>query len=166
MNRIISLFLLVVMVMTIAALPAASAEQEWHLFETIAEYTEGEVPESAAAVMQRIGHQETVNNVEITILEAGYDGRTLFLEYSFRMLDVDKPLGITAREAFEDEVPEGFDPDAYVYGMTEDAEELLAEHSVGWWVDGIWINGKELGDMPDGSGQYLTGTTDVTRTVR
>ena len=158
MSRKISLFLLALMVMTIAALPAAFAEQEWHLFETIAEYTEGEVPDSAAAVMQRIDHKETVNNVEITILEAGYDGRTLFLEYSFRMPDVDKPLGITAGESYGDELPEGMDPDKYIYGMTDDAEELLFSHNVGWWVDGIWVNGKELGDMPDGSGQYMTGT--------
>ena len=141
---------------------AALAEEsgaEWHLFDTIAELTECEVPASAARIMQRDLYKETVNNVEITILEAGYDGRSLFLCYSFRMLDVDEPLGATAADVYGDDLPEGMDPEMYIDGYVgNDGEELLYNHNVGWWIDEIWINGVPLDDMPEGSGQFVTGT--------
>ena len=49
-------------------------------------------------------------------------------------------------------------PDTWVYGVAEGAEEMPAEHGVGWWIDDFWIDGRPVGDMPDGSGQYVTGT--------
>ena len=152
-------FILAITLALAAAAGCVAETEKWNLFDRIAEHIEGKVPESAARIMQRDLYTETVNNVEITVREAGYDGRTLFLQYGFRMLDVDVPLGVRARDVYGDELPEGTDPDSYVDGyLTEDAEELLYEHHVGWWIDGIWINGTELDDMPDGSGQYMTGT--------
>ena len=132
--------------------------EDFTLLGLIAEQTEGDVPESAAALIQKDLYQVTVNNVEITVREAAYDGRSLFLVYSFRMTDVDHPLGLTAADYYGDELPEGADPDEYVYSLVEDAEDLLEEHNVGWWIDDIWFNGKPMNDMPDGSGQFVTGT--------
>ena len=132
--------------------------EDFTLLGLIAEQTEGDVPESAAALIQKDLYQVTVNNVEITVREAAYDGRSLFLVYSSRMTDVDHPLGLTAADYYGDELPEGADPDEYVYSLVEDAEDLLEEHNVGWWIDDIWFNGKPMNDMPDGSGQFVTGT--------
>ena len=150
---------LIALVMVTVACSAAFAESTEGVAELVSEMTETPMPESAAQLIQHDLYQETVNNVEITIREAAYDGRSLFLEYVFRMLDVNEPLGITAAEAYGDELPEGMAPDQYVYGLAENAEDLLYSHNVGWWIDGIWIDGKPLSDMPGGSGQYTSGNS-------
>ena len=146
------------LVVALAMILGSAACEDFGLLTLIAQETGGDVPEGAAALIQKDLFQATVNNVEITIREAAYDGRSLFLTYGFRMTDVDHPLGMTAADAYGDELPEGFAPDEYVYSLTEDAEDLLSEHNVGWWIDDIWFNGKPMSDMPEGSGQYLTGT--------
>ena len=150
--------LLTVLTMVLSAGAAAFASPLGSLIELIGELTEYRVPESAGQLVQKNLYQETVNNVEITVLEAAYDGRSLFLEYSYRMLDVDHPLGITAAEMYGDEQPEDVASNDYVYGLSDDGEEQLYVHNVGWWQDNFWIDGTPLDDMPDGSGQYITGT--------
>lgn len=157
MKKMAKMLALLTALAMILAAGAASAET-MDILSMIAEHTGAEAPESAAGLIQPIQYQETIGNTEITIQEAAYDGRSLFLVYSFRMTDVDHPLGLTAWEFYGEELPEDQDPNEYVYGMTGDAENLLWEHGVGWWTDGIWINGTVLDDMPEGSGQYLSGT--------
>ena len=148
------LALMFALVMTVSF----AAGEEFGLVSLIREQTEGDVPESAAALIRKDLYRETVNNVEITIREAAYDGRSLFLVYGFRMTDVDHPLGLTAADYYGDDLPEGIAPDEYVYSLAEDAEDLLEAHNIGWWIDDIWFDGKPMNDMPDGSGQFLTGT--------
>ena len=147
-----------VLAVTLAVSPASFAESAPQLFTSVPELAGSEIPAGAELLVQRNLHQETINNVEISVLEAAYDGRTLFLQYSFRMTDVDKPLGLTAAEEYGDQLPEELDPASYVDGVSEEGETLLYEHNVGWWADELWIDGKPLGDMPDGSSQSLTGT--------
>ena len=105
----------------------------------------GAQPDARQVAAQQSLHQETINNVEITIREAAYDGRTLFLQYSYRMLDVDKPLGITDASG------------QLLGGITEDMEQLLYSHNVGWWIDHFWVNGQCM-DMANNSGAVETGT--------
>ena len=81
------------------------------------------------------------NNVEITVDEAGYDGKTLYLQWRYRMLDVDRTLG---------------DPDES--GLYSDDLQLLDDHNVGWWIDHIWINGKAI-DMPANSAEDERGSS-------
>ena len=157
MKRAWTAALVLALLLTLAAGPAA-AESPWDLRSFLAEMTDLGCPESAAALIRPIGHTETVNGVEITIREALYDGRILLLQYSFRLPEAEKPLGVTAAEVYEDWLPEGMTPDTWVYGVAEGAEEMPAEHGVGWWIDDFWIDGRPVGDMPDGSGQYVTGT--------
>ena len=115
----------------------ALAATQWHVFDNISFLTGKEAPKNADSVMQANLYQDTVNNVEITVKEAGYDGRTLLLQYSYRMLDVDKAFG----------------PD----GPSEENLQLLYDHQVGWWIDHLWFNGKAM-DMPDDSGSVERGT--------
>ena len=138
----------------------ALAESSWELFGSIPDLVGENVPPLADTVMQKMDHMETVNDVEIRILEAGYDGRTLFLRYSFRMLLVDRPLAATAEEIYGDELPEGMDPNSCVpdtFAGDVDWESLLADCGVGWWIDNIWIDGREL-QMADGSMQLYSGS--------
>ncbi len=60
---------------------AAYAAYRWQVFQELSFMT-GESPLHADSVMQSDLHTETVNGVQITIHEAGYDGRTLFIRYS------------------------------------------------------------------------------------
>ena len=119
----------------------AAAAIHWHVFDSIF----GKTPQNADMVMQGNLYQTTVNNVEITIKEAGYDGMTLYLLYSYRMLDVDTPLGMYRDGGTGGE------------GIGEEDLQLLYDHNVGWWKDHIWFNGKCM-DMPANSGGNTSGS--------
>lgn len=122
-------FALVVVLSLVLAAAVAVAAIHWNVFD----YLFGNTPENADQVMQSVVCRQTINNVEITVDEAGYDGKTLYLQWRFRMLDVDRTLG---------------DPDEA--GLYEEDMQLLYDHNVGWWIDHIWINGKAV-DMPENS---------------
>ncbi|MEG0759075.1 MAG: hypothetical protein RR505_11760 [Raoultibacter sp.] len=120
---------------------AAYAAQRWNLFDALKLLT-GAAPSTADQVMQSDLYKETINNVEIAVKEAGYDGKTLFLQYSYRLLDVDTPFGSGE-------------------GLTELGAEAMApvyEHDVGWWTDHLWIDGQCL-DMANTSGSVTNGSS-------
>ena len=125
------------------------AATHWNLFDALSFLT-GANPTNADLVMRRNLYQTTINNVEITVREAGYDGRTLLIQYAYRMLDVDTPLGLY-REEFA-----GY-PEDQREGILEEDSNLLYEHNVGWWIDQLWIDGQCV-DMPGNSGGVTTGT--------
>ncbi|MGN0745781.1 MAG: hypothetical protein ACI4ML_03795, partial [Aristaeellaceae bacterium] len=122
----------------------AFAAVHFGIFDSL-RFMVGAQPDSTRVAAQQNLHQETINNVEITIREAAYDGRTLFLQYSYRMLDVDKPLGNTDEYGQLRE------------GLTGDMWEQLYDHNVGWWIDHFWVNGQCM-DMADNSGAVESGT--------
>lgn len=128
-----------VLVAALVVATAALAATHWNIFDAL-DFVTGPAPKNADEVMQANLYQTTVNNVEITVREAGYDGRTLFVQYAYRMLDVDIPMG--------DET--GNVPDSHL--------ELLDAHGVGWWRDCLWLNGKCI-PMPEGSGSVTRGST-------
>ena len=132
-SRTVAIALAITLMLGAVAFAAAT---QWHLFDHIPFLTGNETPKNADSLMQSDLYHETINNVEINVKEAGYDGRTLFLQYSYRMLDVDK---------------------AFTDGISVDDEQLLYDHNVGWWIDNLWINGKSI-DMANGSGVLKTGS--------
>lgn len=118
---------------------AALAASRWGMFEAL-RCILGAQPPTADAVMQADLHQEVVNGVEITLKEAGYDGRTLLMQYSYR-------------------IPEAADD-------IEQAYALLDERNVGWWIDHFWIDGQCM-DMAGNSGsdeEYSESTGEIIRT--
>ena len=153
-SRAVALAIVLVMMAGAVALAAT----QWHVFDDLTFLFGKETPKNADNLMQANLYQETVNNVEITVREAGYDGRTLFLQYSYRILDVDRSYGMTAKELFGDHLPEGMDADSIVECWRDPAEEDLEAHHVGWWIDAIWFNGKQM-DMPNNSGSAVSGST-------
>ena len=102
---------------------AALAATQWDIFRTLRVIL-GVQPPTADSVMQSVLHRETVNGVDITIREAGYDGRTLLLQYSYRLPDMAEPLNDLSH---------------------------VSRRGVGWWVDAFWINGQAM-DMAADSG--------------
>ena len=157
-GRFSSKTIAIALAITLLVGAVAFAATQWNLFASIPFLTGNGTPKNADSVMQSNLYQGTVNNVEITVREAGYDGKTLLLQYSYRMLDVDTPYGVTASEMFGDQIPEGMTADTIVEGLKGNAEADLEAHHVGWWIDAIWLNGKEMA-MPNNSGSVVSGST-------
>lgn len=118
----------------------AYAAVHWHLFDQLSFMT-GANPLRADEVMQANLTEQTVNGVKITVQEAGYDGRTLFVQYTYVIPGVDTPLG---------------DEDLLV-GPEE--QQLLYDHGVGWWIDHIWFDGQVM-DMTANSGGDVRGSAN------
>lgn len=112
--------LLIAALMALMMATAAIAATHWQIFDGLWPFAKA--PKGAEQVMQGHLAQETVNNVEITVEEAGYDGRSLLLVYSYRLLDTDALA----------------------------TPEQLQSRNVGWWIDHIWFDGKAM-DMPGNS---------------
>ena len=151
--KTIAIAMMIVVLVSAAALAAI----HWNVFDELPFILGKNVPSAADSLMQKDLYKETVNNVEITVREAGYDGRTLLLQYAYRILDTDESYGITALEMFGEPLPEGMKPDTYVSYKEEEAEKALREHNVGWQLDQLWFNGVGM-DMPGGSGESIVGS--------
>ena len=122
----------------------AIAATHWGIFDVLS-YMLGTQPPMADTVMQANLHQETVNGVEITIKEAGYDGRTLFLQYSYRIPDATEPLGETMPET------------GSLRWLDSEDYQPLDDRNVGWWIDHFWVNGQCM-DMAANSGSEDHGS--------
>lgn len=71
----------------------ALAATQWGIFDKLG-FMLGEQPVNGTVpYLEKVLHQETIGNAEITILEAGYDGRTLLMQYSYRSVD-DSPAEV------------------------------------------------------------------------
>lgn len=87
-GRALVMALLALLLMGTVALAAT----HWGIFDTLG-FMLGNQALSNSMQMEKILYQETVGNTEVSILEAGYDGRTLLLQYSCRNLDGTKTYG-------------------------------------------------------------------------
>ncbi len=135
--RFSSRALILALVAVLALGTVAFAATQWGIFDSLSDIL-GAQPPTADDVLQSNLHQETVNGVEITIREAGYDGKTLFLQYSYCLPGISEPVGQVSAKTGE-------------RMLTDDDLALLAEHNVGWWVDAFWVNGQPM-DMANNSG--------------
>ncbi|MBE5787598.1 MAG: hypothetical protein E7324_08685, partial [Clostridiales bacterium] len=142
-GRFSSRALIFALIAVLALGTVAVAATQWGVFGSLSEML-GTQPPTADSVMQANLHQEIVNGVEITIKEAGYDGRTLFLQYSYRLPGYDAPMG-------------KINPKTGERMLSDDDLALLAKHNVGWWVDAFWINGQPM-EMAANSGSNDRGS--------
>ena len=141
-GRFSSRALIYALIAVLALGTVAVAATQWGIFGSLSEML-GMQPPTADSVMQGDLHQETVNGVEITIEEAGYDGRTLFLQYSYRFPGIDEPLGTVSKHGER--------------MLTEDDMALFEQYNLGWWVDAFWINGQPM-EMAGDSGSNDRGS--------
>ena len=141
-GRFSSRALIYALIAVLALGTVAVAATQWGIFDSLSEML-GMQPPTADSVMQGDLHQETVNGVEITIEEAGYDGRTLFLQYSYRFPGIDEPLGTVSKHSER--------------MLTEDDMALFEQYNLGWWVDAFWINGQPM-EMAGDSGSNDRGS--------
>ena len=124
-RRKVSMTLVIAIALILALSVAAYAEYRWQVLSRFSFFV-GENPVKAGEIMQSGLHSQTFGDVTITVEEAGYDGRTLFLTYSYKAAD-----------------------DSTVYNE-DNAYDFFGKHDAGWWWDGMWINGKTV-DMALGS---------------
>ena len=142
-GRFSSRALIFALIAVLALGTVAFAATQWNIFGSLSEML-GTQPPTADSVMQGNLHTETVNGVEITIQEAVYDGRTLFLQYSYRLPGYDMSMGQVSPKTGE--------------RLISDEElDLLSEYNVGWWVDAFWVNGQPM-DMASNSGSNDRGS--------
>ena len=141
-GRFSSRALIFALIAVLALGTVAVAATQWGIFGSLSEML-GMQPPTADSVMQGDLHQETVNGVEITIEEAGYDGRTLFLQYSYRFPGIDEPLGTVSKRGER--------------MLTEDDMALFEQYNLSWWVDAFWINGQPM-EMAGDSGSNDRGS--------
>lgn len=141
-GRFSSRALIFALIAVLALGTVAVAATQWGIFGSLSEML-GMQPPTADSVMQGDLHQETVNGVEITIEEAGYDGRTLFLQYSYRFPGIDEPLGTVSKHGER--------------MLTDNDMALFEQYNLGWWVDAFWINGQPM-EMAGDSGSNDRGS--------
>lgn len=84
--------LLIAALITLLLASAAVAAYHWRLFDAV--WFFNTPPASEGVARQSHLFKGTVNGVEVTVNEAVYDGRTLYLMWTYRLPDVDVPLGV------------------------------------------------------------------------
>ena len=158
MNKFVrrSFLLLAALVMSLTVVSSGFAKSEWQIFDILSDLTGPEAAKNGDLVMQRDLYHGVVDGMEFAVTEAGYDGLSLFLRYSYRMPKVNAPFGVTAAEVYGDDLPEGMSPGTYVEGLAEEAEEAMNTWHVSWWNDQFWIDGKSV-DFASGTRQSYSG---------
>lgn len=109
---------------------AALAGGSWGLLDELAVQLGMRVSPQAEGLMQSDLFKTVINNVEITVREAGYDGRTLLVRYGYRILD---------------------DETVYDNSRIAEAEGELYAHGLNRSMYQLWIDGQGI-HVPDGWG--------------
>lgn len=137
--------LLIAALITLLLASAAVAAYHWRLFDAV--WFFNTPPASEGVTRQSHLFEGTVNGVEVTVNEAVYDGRTLYLMWTYRLPDVDVPLGVA-----EDGTP--------YMGLSEEVSQFLQAHDMRLWTERIWFDGREADMTTAGSGGMTTGTAE------
>jgi len=161
MKKFLVLLLSIMLAFILLVLCCASAEPaeaDWRIFENNLCLKDSDAVQNADQVLQRDLYTGTVNGMEFTVTEAGYDGRSLFLRYRYRIPEVKNALGVRAEEIYGQNPPDGLKPDSYETGsLTEEGNELLETRQIGSWWYQFLINGNETGPAV-GATQSLSGS--------
>lgn len=139
MKRKLSLGLVCAMVLVLLTCTAVAATL---LNRNVLEEMVGNVTETAEQYIQRDLAKVSFEHCDVEIKEAAYDGMSLYILYGIR----DR----SATESWEtlDEATRS----AY---LNEESFPAMKADKIGWWRDGIWINGKAI-DMPQGSTMHAS----------
>ena len=120
--------LLIAALVTLLLASAAVAAYHWKLFDAV--WFFNTPPASEGVARQANLFEGTVNGVEVTVNEAAYDGRTLYLMWTYRLPDVDVPLGLA-------------EDGTLLPGLSEEVSQLLQKYDMRLWTERIWFDGRE-----------------------
>ena len=130
MKRMICVFLASLMLLC-ACVAQADVLTEWGIPQNIAD---------ASGLVQKDVTFATVGDAIVTIKEAAYDGVSVYVFYTLKDTKTDKLLG-------------ELDSGSGRYLITRDTCNYFKDKKVGWWKDGITVNGVEY-TMPLAGDQY------------
>lgn len=137
--------LLIAALVTLLLASAAVAAYHWKLFDAV--WFFNTPPASEGVARQANLFEGTVNGVEVTVNEAAYDGRTLYLMWTYRLPDVDVPLGLA-------------EDGTLLPGLSEEVSQLLQKYDMRLWTERIWFDGREADMTIAGSGGMTIPTTE------
>lgn len=124
-------FLLTSLLLLCAYAAQADVLTEWGIPQDVA---------AASGLIQTDVAGVTVGDAVVTIKEAAYDGVTAYILYTLKDTKTNEQLGT-------------LDSSSGRYLMNVDLYTYFADKKIGWWHDGIKVNGKEYA-MPLTGGQY------------
>ena len=114
--------------MVLAALLLASVAAAVAWGPSVIDFFVGQTPPQTQGMIQRNLAGASFAHCDITLREAAYDGMSLYILYSIRDRDATEPLGeldpVTGERYFYETSTPGMEAD-----------------DVGWWQDGLWIDG-------------------------
>ena len=158
MKRLTAVLLVLALLPLCCCAAAEQAEADWKIFENTLCLMDSDAAQNADQVLQRDLYTGTVNGMEFTVTEAGYDGRSLFLRYRYRIPEAKNALGVRAEEIYGAFPPDGLKPDSYETGvLTEEGNELRETRQIGSWWYQFLIDGKETGPSV-GAMQAISGS--------
>lgn len=137
--------LLIAALVTLLLASAAVAAYHWKLFDAV--WFFNTPPASEGVARQANLFEGTVNGVEVTVNEAAYDGRTLYLMWTYRLPDVDVPLGLA-------------EDGTLLPGLSEEVSQLLQKYDMRLWTERIWFDGREADMTTASSGGMTCGTAE------
>ena len=157
MKRWTAVLLVLTLMLLCCSAMAEPAAAEWGIFDSEFCLMGSDAIKNADQVLQRDLFTGTVNGMAFTVTEAGYDGRSLFLRYSWRIPEAKNAFGVKAEEIYGEFLPEGMKPGSYTEGLTEEGSRLSEAAQVGWWYDQFWIDGKGV-NLIVGATQSISGS--------
>jgi hypothetical protein len=114
------------------------------LKHNVFELTVGESPKTAGNIIQYDLAKESFDECDIEVKEAAYDGVSLYVVFSIRDRDATEPIG-------------EYDPETDTYYVGENTFPAMQRDDIGWWDDGLWIDGEDV-PMPGMSGGNTVGS--------
>ncbi len=128
------------MAVLLLASVAVAVALRWNVFDVLL----GATPENAASLIQHNLKKVSVQDVDIEIREAAYDGMALYVLYSVRDRNATEPVG-------------EYDEATGMRMVYEETMPAMEAANVGNWCDNIWIDGQRV-SMPNMSGGMTTGS--------
>ncbi len=114
------------------------------LKHNVFELTVGDNPKAAESIIQYDLAKESFNECDIEVKEAAYDGMSLYVVFSVRDRNAAEPVG-------------EYDPETDTYYVGEDTIPAMQRDGIGWWDDGLWIDGEDV-PMPGMSAMNTVGS--------
>ena len=133
-----------VFVLAAVLLVAAVALAATILRHNVLEMAVRDSPTTANRLIQENLASESFGECDIEVKQAAYDGMSLYVVFSIRERNATEPLG-------------EYDPETDTRYMSEATFPAMERDGIGWWSDGLWIDGEDV-PMPGMSTAVTVGS--------
>ena len=133
-----------VLILAAVLLVAAVALAATILRRNVLEMTVPDSPETANRLIRQDLAIASFNECDIEVRQAAYDGMSLYVVFSIRERNATEPLG-------------EYDPETDPRYIGEATFPAMQRDGIGWWSDGLWIDGEDV-PMPGMSTGVTVGS--------